>query len=74
MNSGLQSLEQRVAVLEKLVNDLRAELTARPGNWLDRLTGSVKDQEAFEEAMRLGREFRRTGRVPDQLDDSDEAL
>ena len=62
MAADMQSLEQRVATLEHQVAELRTQPTA---GWLDRLTGSVTDDEAFEEAMRLGREFRRTGRVPD---------
>jgi hypothetical protein len=53
-------LEQRVAVLETAV----AELQRRPAapssaaHWVEQITGSVKDVEAFEEILRLGREFR----------------
>jgi hypothetical protein len=68
MAPNYESLDERVTTLEKLVADLRTQLTAKDG-WLDRLTGSVTDPEAFEDAMRLGREFRRTGRLPDHLDD-----
>ncbi len=71
MAPNYESLDERVTALEQLVADLRAQLTAKPAGWLDRLTGSVTDPEAFEEAMRLGREFRRTGRLPDQPDDPD---
>ena len=70
MAPNYESLDERVTALEKLVAELRTQLTSKAG-WLDRLTGSVSDPEAFEEAMRLGREFRRTGRLPDQPDDPD---
>jgi hypothetical protein len=71
MAADLQTLNERVTALEKVVADLRAEIAAKQAGWLDHLTGSVTDPEAFDEAMRLGREFRRTGRVPDQPDDPD---
>jgi hypothetical protein len=66
MANKLNSLAERVAALEQTVAQLRTQLAARPTGWLGRLTGSISDPEAFEEALRLGREFRRTGLVPDQ--------
>jgi hypothetical protein len=71
MVPNYESLDARVTALEKLVTDLRSQLTAAPIGWLDHLTGSISDPEAFEEAMRLGREFRKTGRLLDQADDAD---
>jgi hypothetical protein len=57
-------LEQRVAALEAEVADLRRCPAAPPmaDDWLEQITGSVKDVEAFEEILRLGREFREADR------------
>jgi len=71
MAPNYESLDERVTTLEKLVADVRAQLTAQPAGWLGRLTGSVADPESFNEAMRLGREFRKSGRIPVQSDDPD---
>lgn len=54
-------LESRVAVLEAKVERLQRELEAvvpdrRP--WWQQIAGSFADDPAFEEAMRLGREYR----------------
>ena len=65
MAADLQSLEERVTALERLVVVLRTQPVPSAGRWLDRLTGSVTDDDAFAEAGRLGQEYRRTGRVPD---------
>jgi hypothetical protein len=62
-----QSLEQRLALLEQEVAALKqhlAQLDARP-NWLERVTGSMKDNPAFPEAMRLGAAIRRADRPAD---------
>lgn len=71
MGPNYESLDERVTTLERLVADLRAQLATKPTGWLDRLTGSVSDSAAFEEAMRLGGEYRRTGRLPDPPDEPD---
>ncbi len=54
-------LEARVAVLEAKVERLQRELEAavpdgRP--WWQQIAGSFADDPAYEEAMRLGREYR----------------
>jgi hypothetical protein len=56
------TLEQRVLELEKAVAELQRQRLA-PGNWLERFVGSVTDLEAFEEALRLGREYREEQRA-----------
>jgi uncharacterized protein YqcC (DUF446 family) len=57
-------LEQRLAALEAEVAELKHWPTAIPqaDDWVEQITGCVKDVEAFEEILRLGREFREADR------------
>lgn len=54
-----QALEQRVQELEKRVDELSARIVATPGqkDWR-RTIGIFQDDPDFEEAVRLGREYR----------------
>lgn len=57
------SVEERLVALEKAVTDLRKELSDsrsnnRSSNWLEQITGSFKDDPAFEQALAYGREIR----------------
>lgn len=65
MASDLQSLEQRVAALERLVAELRAGPTPARNVGIDRKRWAVVDEEGIEEISRLGRQFRVTGRIPE---------
>ena len=56
--------EELVAVKKRLLNS-PAETT----NWLDRIFGSFKDDPIYDEAMRLGREFREAQRPGDAVTD-----
>ena len=54
-------LESRLAILEAKVERLQRELAAvvpdaRP--WWQQIVGTFADDPAYEEAMRLGREYR----------------
>jgi len=54
-------LEKRVAALEAEVAKLKAESTKSAANqhpWWEEIAGTFADDPAFEEAMRLGREWR----------------
>lgn len=54
-------LESRIATLEGKVERLQRELEAVVPNgqpWWQRIVGTFADDPAFEEAMRLGREYR----------------
>lgn len=54
-------LELRIATLEAKVEKLQRELKAVVPNgqpWWQQIVGAFADDPAFEEAMRLGREYR----------------
>jgi hypothetical protein len=58
-------LEQRVAKLEAEMAKLKVELgtaSAKQYPWWREIAGSFADDPAFEEAMRLGREWRESFR------------
>ncbi len=58
-------LDQRVALLEAEVAKLKARLGAEGGEqypWWKETAGIFADDPAFEEAMRLGREWRESFR------------
>jgi hypothetical protein len=66
MSANSTLLEDRVAVLELEVSRIRDELKrdqpVQP--WWDKVFGVFADDEDFEEAMRLGREYRESLRPP----------
>ncbi len=54
-------IELRVAALEAKVEELQRHLKAVAPNtrpWWEQIVGAFADDPAFEEAMRLGREYR----------------
>lgn len=55
-----EQLEERVAYLEAEVTRLRNKVDNKVSHkpWLEQIVGSFADNEAYEEAMRLGREYR----------------
>ena len=55
-----KDLEQRLKALEQAVAELQQRLPASssPSSWLDKVVGSVTDDEAFLEALALGRAYR----------------
>jgi hypothetical protein len=58
---AVPGIEHRVAALEAEVARLKKKLEkAYPsqGDWLDEIYGAFADDPHFEEAMRLGREYR----------------
>jgi hypothetical protein len=58
---AVQEIELRVAALENEVARLKEQVErAAPsqGDWLDDIYGAFADDPHFEEAMRLGREYR----------------
>jgi hypothetical protein len=65
-------LEHRLEVVEHAVADLqrRFEEVPRPGNWLDKVAGSISDEAAFLEALEYGRALRQADRPADGDGDS----
>ena len=60
MSEEIQALKDRVANLEQTVAQLQPKLEVSSGHWIDRFRAGIKDAAAFDEAMRLGREFRKS--------------
>jgi hypothetical protein len=61
------SLEERVAALEAEMARLKQERTSAEGAsipWWERRFGAFKDDPAYDEAMRLGAEYRRSQPTP----------
>lgn len=59
-------VEDRVTALEKAVADLRREVQGRAvrPNWIGAISGSITDDEAFDQMLEFGRAWRR-GDSPD---------
>jgi hypothetical protein len=55
-----EQLEARVALLEaevaRLKNKVESDLPSRP--WWEKIAGTFADNPAYDEAMKLGREYR----------------
>jgi hypothetical protein len=54
------SIEQRLAAVEAAVADIQRRLATdvREQNWVERFTGSFKDEPAFAEVVEYGRTLR----------------
>jgi hypothetical protein len=53
------SLEERLAAVEAAISELQKQVaTPQPTNWLQQITGSFKDEPAFEEVLAYGRAIR----------------
>jgi hypothetical protein len=56
-------LERRLLTLEQAVVDLQRRVEDKPSeDWLEKLVGSVSDEEAFLDALEYGRAFREADR------------
>ena len=67
----MNETEKRLAALEQAVKELQQwRKTGGPAaNWIDRLIGSVSDQDAFDKAMQAGRAFREADRPAGEGDE-----
>ncbi|MEQ8976175.1 hypothetical protein [Coleofasciculus sp. G2-EDA-02] len=53
------SLEKRMVAVEAAIAELQKQLAnPQPTNWLQQITGSFKDEPAFEEVLAYGRAIR----------------
>jgi hypothetical protein len=53
------SLEERLAAVESVIAELQKQvMTPQPMNWLQQVTGSFKDEPAFEEILAYGQAIR----------------
>lgn len=53
------SLEKRLALVEAALAELQKQIAiSQPTNWLQQITGSFKDEPAFEEVLAYGRAIR----------------
>lgn len=54
------SMEDRLLAMEAAIAELQKQVAFNrtPGNWLEHITGSFKDDPVFEEILRYGREYR----------------
>ena len=55
------SLEERVAAVEEAIAQLQKQLqltNSQPTNWVEEVSGSFKDEPAFEEVLAYGRAIR----------------
>ena len=53
------SLEERLAAVESAIAQLQQQVsTPQTTNWLQQITGSFKDESAFEEVLTYGRLIR----------------
>lgn len=53
------SLEERMAAVEAALAELQKQIAnPQPRNWLQQITGSFKDEPAFEEVLAYGRAVR----------------
>ncbi|MFO1430540.1 MAG: hypothetical protein U1F76_10445 [Candidatus Competibacteraceae bacterium] len=66
-------IEQRLTAVEKAISELQQQLVNRPQalNWIGQITGSFKDEPAFEEVLEFGRAIRLADRP---LEDAGEQI
>ncbi len=55
-----QTLEERISALERRVDELTRQDQCAENPWWERHIGAFKDSPLFDEAMRLGAEYRRS--------------
>lgn len=68
-------IEERLIAVERAVSELQRYSLVRPpaANWLEQISGSFKDDPAFEQVLEYGRQMRHADRPPDETDEEAEA-
>ncbi len=66
-----EEFERRLSTVEQALADLQRRLAnvPDPGDWLNKVVGSISDVEGFEEVLKYGREFRSADRPADEDDE-----
>ncbi len=64
------SVEERLAILEREVAELKRASPQRKGNWIEKITGTFKGDPEFGEILRLGKEIRDADRPKDANGDA----
>jgi hypothetical protein len=61
-------IEQRLEAVERAVADLQRRLAvgSPPSDWLEQISGSFKDEPAFEEVLKCGRAIRQADRPAEE--------
>ncbi len=64
------TLEQRLTTLERAVSELQQKVESKPTseNWLQKLIGSISDEEVFLKALDYGCTFRQSDKPIDEND------
>ena len=62
------TIESRLEAVEEAIEELKHKLEIQPPapNWLDQVIGIFKNEPAFDEVVRLGREFRMSDRPEEE--------
>ncbi|MEH2121736.1 hypothetical protein [Nostoc sp.] len=61
------SVEQRLMVVEAAIAELQKQLAdSQLANWLQQITGSFKDEPAFEEVLAYGQAIRQADYLVDE--------
>ena len=60
--ADMKSVEERLAAVEQELAELKRRLPPSfdKKNWVEEISGSMKDFPEFDEVLRLGREFRQS--------------
>ena len=63
-------IEQRLAAVEKAIAELQRQVKSgtSTANWIERFTGSFKDEPAFAEVVEYGRSLRAADRPSEDLE------
>ncbi|BAZ15472.1 hypothetical protein NIES4071_73440 [Calothrix sp. NIES-4071] len=65
-----EAIEHRLANLEREVAALKQKNnSSNSDNWLNKLIGSISDEDAFLQALEYGRSFRQSDRPVDEGDE-----
>jgi hypothetical protein len=64
IDERLRAAEEAIAILQKKVDELA------PLNWIEAVSGSMKDEPEFDEVLRLGRLMRQADRPDTHPDDA----